>query len=143
LGALAIRKSADGQNEQGLPSRLRVCWKVRAITDSEVSFVTCVVVDVSSGGARLSVPAGAELPQRFTLQCPLRGLLGQVEVKWRGVGELGVAFVDPDGFNVANELGARADPQSDRGHLIARLAELESEISQVKSLLLNAPQESI
>jgi hypothetical protein len=38
---------------------LHVAWKVKALTSPDGPEISCVVLEVSDGGARLSVPANA------------------------------------------------------------------------------------
>jgi hypothetical protein len=74
-----------------------VAWKVKAIVSPDEPGPTCVVLDVSAGGARLSIPQDCHLPDRFSLYLPLRKETHEVQVRWRDneASELGVAFVSP------------------------------------------------
>ena len=94
--AAALTAIAD----EGMQSakRVRVAWKVKAILSPDEPEVTCVVLDVSTGGARLSVPHGVHLPDHFSLFLPLKNEAHFVEVRWRdaAASEVGVAFIRPD-----------------------------------------------
>ncbi len=132
----------EARVQQDIQSRVRVSWKVRAITSHTGSFVTCVVQDVSPGGARLSVPSGATLPDRFQLRFPLRDTACDVAVRWRGDGEVGVAFIDADNASLPsaiddgepNILGN--EPQAEQlagADLSYRMRRLEAEIVELTS----------
>ncbi|HEX2554895.1 MAG TPA: PilZ domain-containing protein [Microvirga sp.] len=103
-------------------ARVRVAWKVKAIVAPGEPEVTCVVLDVSAGGARLSVPRDVHLPDRFSLFLPLRNETHAVEVKWRDAdtSELGVAFR-------AETQGAPAGERTE-----ARFAQLEAHIQHLE-----------
>ncbi|HEX2552714.1 MAG TPA: PilZ domain-containing protein [Microvirga sp.] len=79
--------------ERRASERVRVAWKVKAMTASG-SVVTCTVQEVSEGGARLQVPPDAELPERFHLYYPLRDLSLFAEMRWRKGSDVGIAFVE-------------------------------------------------
>ncbi len=114
---LAEARTQDTPEERKASPRVRVAWKVKAITAAGAA-VTCTVQDVSDGGARLSVPPEAELPERFHLYFPLRDLSHYVEVRWRKDAEVGVAFVE----------GLEAELRELRAtiaHLMQRLETLE------------------
>jgi hypothetical protein len=124
----------DRQRETAAP-RVRVSWKVRAITSTSESFVTCVVQDVSSGGARLSVPIDAELPDQFRLHFPLRDITHDVQVRWRGTGEIGVAFVDSSNSTPIESDIAGSEAPSLPEDLSTRVMRLEVEIANLKSIV--------
>ena len=66
---------------------------IRALPDFEA---TCVVRDLSEGGAKLKVKDARQVPDLFQLTIELDGLLAKCQVMWRNGGnELGVKFEAP------------------------------------------------
>ena len=121
-------------------ARVRVAWKVKAMTAPGKPIATCVVQDVSAGGARLSVPPDTSLPDRFSLYLPLRDETHAVEVRWRreDACEVGVAFLNPgeviapdapfqDDFRAEDDV--REDP------LRAHIKQLEEHIQKLDTRL--------
>ncbi len=82
----------------------------------------------------MSVPFGAVLPDRFSLHFPLRDTSCNVLVKWRGEGEIGVAFLEHDASLVD---GAElADPSEPPPLDVAeRLHRLETEVVELRSVI--------
>ena len=59
--------------------------------------IDAVVRDLSSGGAKLKVPAHIAIPDSFNLQIGIDKQLHAVEVRWRSGELMGVKFIDePD-----------------------------------------------
>ena len=80
-------------NRRGEP-RQRVA-RTATITDHATpSPVPCVILDVSSGGARLDVHSSATIPPRFKLLIDLDGSERHCEVVWRRDNAVGVRFCD-------------------------------------------------
>ncbi len=66
---------------------------IRALPDFEA---TCVVRDLSEGGAKLKVQDARQVPDLFQLTIELDGLLAKCQVMWRNnSNELGVKFEAP------------------------------------------------
>lgn len=66
---------------------------IRALPDFEA---TCVVRDLSEGGAKLKVKDAKLVPEMFQLTIELDGLLAKCQVMWRSdENELGVKFEEP------------------------------------------------
>ncbi len=66
---------------------------IRALPDFEA---TCVVRDLSDGGAKLKVKNSKHVPDLFRLTIELDGLLAKCQVMWRNdEGEIGVKFEEP------------------------------------------------
>ena len=88
---------APQTSEKRQAARVKVAWKVKAITSLDGDQHTCIVQDVSEGGARLRVPNGVQLPDRFSLYLPLRDETQEVLVQWRDFNSttIGVAFLEP------------------------------------------------
>ena len=69
--------------------------RTATITDEAApSPVPCVILDVSSSGARLDVHAAATVPQRFKLLIDVDGSERLCEVVWRRENSIGVRFCD-------------------------------------------------
>jgi hypothetical protein len=57
---------------------------------------SCVMSDVSEGGARLELPLGVDVPQIFVLSLtPTGKVLRFCEVRWRRGNAIGVRFIEP------------------------------------------------
>ncbi|MBD2745904.1 PilZ domain-containing protein [Microvirga sp. BT688] len=56
--------------------------------------VQCTVLDLSDGGARLTVPAPADIPVEFELKIPDHGALASAKLIWASGDNYGVAFTD-------------------------------------------------
>ncbi len=54
--------------------------------------VDVVVRDLSSAGAKLKIVQAAPVPDHFTLEIPMDGVMVDCEVRWRNGDTLGVAF---------------------------------------------------
>ena len=119
---VAVARSPDSPfpGERRASPRFRVGWKVKAITASG-ALVSCTVQEVSEGGARLSVPADALLPDCFHVYFPLRDVSHFVEVRWRRDLEIGVAFMDAQESEL-RELRLTIAHLTDRLHLLERAA---------------------
>ena len=122
----AARMTPNGSLDDSLPAerRVKAAWKVKAITSPEGPHPTCVVEEVSLGGARLLVPQDAHLPARVSLYVPLRDETHEVEVSWRNDegSEIGVNFLEP------NE---RPAPKSQLDPAV-RIAQLEAHIDHLE-----------
>ena len=66
---------------------------MRALPDFET---TCVVRDLSDGGAKLKVKDAQVVPERFQLLIELDGIIAKCLVMWRSpANEIGVKFEEP------------------------------------------------
>ena len=60
------------------------------------SFVKCVILDLSRGGARVQYETfGAGLPEFVTLEFDASGIARKARVQWERDHQVGLAFVDP------------------------------------------------
>lgn len=66
----------------------------RLVTDSGTLY-SCIIRDLSTGGAMLRVPANAEIDGRVLITADVIGHERPALVKWRDATSIGVAFVDP------------------------------------------------
>lgn len=125
MGTAAHAIASSGEESLRPDARVRVAWKVKAILAPDEPEVTCVVLDVSAGGARLAVPRDAHLPDRFALFLPLRNETHDVTVKWRDddTSEVGVAFA------------AEAGGSGPSGPSEARVARLEAHVRHLEEQL--------
>lgn len=82
--------------------------------DESVS--TCLISDMSAGGARLRVAASKWLPDHFDLYLPRYGTTHRVELRWRKGDEAGVAFQSSDRVpGVTGPFGIAAAPERQTG----------------------------
>ncbi|ACA18868.1 type IV pilus assembly PilZ [Methylobacterium sp. 4-46] len=78
--------------------------------------VTCVVRNISAGGALLDVSNAAVLPEQVDLWVEQIGLERRVRIVWRKDGRVGVAFVDdaPTPFLSRGATQAAGPSEADR-----------------------------
>lgn len=79
--------------ERRRATRAHVLQRARIVFRRGYSTVDCVVLDLSSGGARIKLGGWLGLPDRFELRLA-GGRTHPVEVRHRSVETTGVAFVD-------------------------------------------------
>jgi len=65
----------------------------RIVFGPDRSICDCLVSDLSSGGARLSLAHTPGIPEEFELHIPSRGQVCQVFLKWRLRHQFGVKFL--------------------------------------------------
>jgi hypothetical protein len=82
------------QGDQRQFARAHVLRRGRIVFARGHSSVDCVVLDLSSGGARLKVDAWLGLPDRFELRIE-KGLVREAVVRHRTPDATGVEFIDP------------------------------------------------
>ena len=73
--------------------RAHVLRRARIVYSRGWSILDCVVLDLSSGGARIKVAAMLGLPERFELRID-SGPGREAVVRYRGADVTGVEFVD-------------------------------------------------
>ena len=66
--------------------------KASAVLRFSSRAVPCTTVDLSEGGAKLSLSAAIMLPGRFALDVPSRNLRRSARLVWRAGDQLGVEF---------------------------------------------------
>src|SRR5215218_11454782 len=79
--------------EQRSEPRTRTHLFGRIVFGPNRSVCDCLVSDLSSGGARLSLAYTPGIPEEFELHIPSRGLVCQVFVTWRLRRAFGVKFL--------------------------------------------------
>ncbi|MEZ2330648.1 PilZ domain-containing protein [Mesorhizobium sp. RCC_202] len=62
---------------------------INGINNSEIS---CTIKNQNSGGAELTVPVEAMVPERFVLYVPTDGVAYQSVLRWRRNDRIGVQF---------------------------------------------------
>ncbi|MGE3918156.1 MAG: PilZ domain-containing protein, partial [Hyphomicrobiaceae bacterium] len=86
-------ETSERVDRRGAPRRRIVrAAEIRAVETT--GDVACVLSDISATGARLKVPQGVHLPEQFRLTVHSLSMDRLCELRWRGDGEIGVAFVD-------------------------------------------------
>ncbi|WP_377848598.1 PilZ domain-containing protein [Bosea sp. UC22_33] len=73
--------------------RRRMVEMARLITD-QGSLYSCIIRDLSSGGAMLRVPAEAHIEGRVRVIADILGRERTASVKWRDETSIGIAFED-------------------------------------------------
>ena len=85
----------------------------------------CMIRDLSDQGAHIIFSEAVSLPEKVELHIPQKRKAFQARVQWRHGDELGLAFTEADA--AAESLPADA--------LIARIAQLEGEIANLRRIL--------
>jgi hypothetical protein len=85
--------SPTGQ-ERRRAQRHRVLQQAYIIFNNRRSTLTCRVRDISAYGARLKLADVAVVPKHFHLYFPIDSRERPCEVVWRGMGQIGVKFLD-------------------------------------------------
>lgn len=116
----------------------RTNGRMRAMLGAQIAFnnrnstIDCIVRDISSTGARLSLSDTVALPEEFELFVPQRGKTYKARLRWRTREGAGVELLREG----ANAPPARA-PIVESGR---RLAELESENAALHLKVLELTQ---
>ena len=92
------------------------------------STLNCVIRNFSETGAKLSVPAGIALPDRFDLIVPQKNKTYRAIMEWQRGDEVGVSL---DGASAGDDAGG-----SPEAALKKRVRELEAEVTRLKSRIL-------
>ncbi|MET3664966.1 PilZ domain-containing protein [Caulobacter sp. 1776] len=85
-----LDSSADGADRRAHPRYLD--HRSVYVGDGAIAR-KCAFVDISEGGARISVGKGASLPSNVVLVDPATGFSRRAAVVWRTKTEIGVRFV--------------------------------------------------
>src|SRR5215210_6751216 len=105
--------------------RLRPLIAATIIYNNGQSTLNCVIRNFSETGAKLTVPAGIALPDRFDLVVPQKTKTYRAVLAWQRDNEIGVGF---EGASAADGAGPSPD-----GPLKQRIRELEAEVTRLKS----------
>jgi hypothetical protein len=92
MNTILDRPDKDNRTE----ARARLLKRGKIVINGGYSVIDCVVLDVSSRGARLQVAPFIALPDRFEIRLA-GGVPRTVEVVHRDVAALGVKFIQPAG----------------------------------------------
>ena len=88
----------DGQLsdwEQRRDPRRRVLKGATVAYNNRHCTISCMIRDISSGGARLSATSSVDIPDTFELIVELDGIEAECEVVWRYGKDIGVRFLSP------------------------------------------------
>lgn len=83
------------QHERRGGDRQSVNTRAKCFIDHLNASVECIVLDVSSGGARLRIADSLVLPDEFDLLLSYQGERQRVRLRWRRKKDIGVEFVKP------------------------------------------------
>jgi hypothetical protein len=86
--------SQEGSAEHRRSLRRRTLLSAVVRQTNLLSTWQCVVRNMSETGARLEIPNGAFLPDRFVLDIPVRAIRVPSAVVWREPAAVGVRFVE-------------------------------------------------
>lgn len=105
--------------------RLRSLIAATIVYNNGQSTLACVIRNMSETGAKLSVPAGVALPDRFDLTVPQKNKTYRAQIAWQRGEEVGVRFEE------ASAPDAGAAPKA-----LRRIRELEAEVARLKTRIL-------
>lgn len=77
-------------------TRHQVRIEAKILSPDLVSCIECVVMDVSRGGALVSVRSAATVPDRVYLWQAKTETILECEVRWRKFGLIGLKFIEQD-----------------------------------------------
>jgi hypothetical protein len=128
--------------------RQRVFLKGRICFNHGSSTMDCLVRDLSSTGARISLSETATLPEVFDLYIPQKERTYRATLRWRRVDGIGVTFDEaavkvPDPKAAAPKPAPAApepEPAADIAVLLRRITELEAENAALRRLLTGMAQ---
>lgn len=131
-------------SENRKESRQRTFLKGRILFNKGASSMDCLVRDLSTTGARLSLTETATLPDSFELYIPQRDKTYRASLRWRRSDGIGITFVNDEAAPAPVAPGpAPAVPQDEIASmmlLIRRVGELEAENAALRRLLASLPQ---
>ena len=104
------KRAADRQ-------RLFAAGKITA--PSSTAPIKCLVRDLSSTGAKLTLETSGHLPEEFDFEVPLKHINVRAKVAWRSGDQVGITFV------TSETLGGDAA-------LKKRIRELETEVTRLR-----------
>lgn len=102
-----------GDWEQRRDHRRRVLKGATVAYNNRHCTISCMIRDISTGGARLSATSSVDIPDTFELIVELDGLEAECEVVWRYGKDIGVRFLSPlrQSARKRDQVIAAAQPQ--------------------------------
>ena len=95
-----VASSSKAENRRGLRQRAFLRGKLSYL-DGAISF-DCVVTQISSTGAKISLKEGVSLPERFRIEIAVRQIDSKARLVRRDAEGAAIAFVDDDELVEAN-----------------------------------------
>lgn len=113
--------------------RLRTFLKGRIVFNGGNASMDCLVRDLSTAGARLTLSETAALPDGFDLEIPAKDRVYKATLRWRRSDGVGVAFVD-------DRMPAQpaAPAETSVTALLQRIHDLEAENATLRRLVAEA-----
>lgn len=120
--------------------RQRTFLKGRILFNKGASSMDCLVRDMSSSGARLSLTETTVLPETFDLYIPQKEKTYRSTLAWRRADGVGITFVDeaapaPVPAPAPAPAAAQPDDSASLLTLVRRVTELEAENAALRRLL--------
>lgn len=116
--------------------RQRTFLKGRIVFNKGASSMDCLVRDMSTCGARLSLSETSTLPDAFELYIPQKDKTYRSSLVWRHEDGVGITFQDEA---VPAPAPTPVDDASSILALVRRVSELEAENAALRRLLTSAP----
>ena len=95
--------------------------------DKRRGAMSCLVRDLSDEGARIIFSENVTIPDVVNLHIPQKDVTLRAKVTWRRGDEIGLGFTAASADNAA--------PLPEPAELMARIAQLESEIAKLRKVL--------
>jgi hypothetical protein len=89
----------------------------RLIVPGDSRLHDCTILDLSEGGARITLTAARDLPTTVYLWEKRSGTVFECEVRWRGEHSAGLRFVDTCGRRTRDRLLAHGTPAPVRSRI--------------------------
>jgi two-component system cell cycle response regulator len=93
-----IRREDEAMQNKRKERREATIWPGRIAYERGAQLRECVVRDISKEGARLALANPRTVPGEFELLILTTGEIFQAVAKWRRGREIGVYFIEKDGF---------------------------------------------
>lgn len=120
-----VKKTDDAERRD--EARLRSLIAATIVYNNGQSTLACVIRNFSETGAKLAIPAGVALPDRFELAVPQKNKTYRAQIAWQRGEEIGVRF---EGASAAD--GGTAPEAA----LRQRIRDLEAEVACLKARIL-------
>jgi len=85
---------SEPKAERRSSSRQRRLLGGKIVFNNNASTIDCIIRDLSSQGARLSVASPVGIPEWFDLRVDRNGACYPAQVAWRSHDQIGVTFLD-------------------------------------------------
>lgn len=111
--------------------RMKSLLRAQAIFNKGSSTIDCLVKNISTDGARLTIDEHLTIPVEFDLDVPQRGRTFRVRVIWRGEGAMGVMFLKPEAEDDARHVTQLKQLERENAMLKVRVRLLSERLQEL------------